>query len=321
MTGKGRLILIDGMCGAGKSTAAQKLSRQFESLSLPHRWMHEEIDGHPIREGEFEAGDLTTLDGMALNIEDMNKRWQHLVDTVNHFGGTYILEGCFIHAIDRYFYKSAYSAQQTLDYFDRVSNVLAQSDTLFVYLRTPDARATLANVFPIRGQWWKDLILSPEERFFDITEHKGEETAYACCDLFHAISDEVFDRYPGDKLLIHASNGSWPGYPRKIMRHLGLPYVDIPRVSLEAPESYCGVYSAVINGAEEKIEVKYDPMNDTLYTVGFWPYMKLVPITANTFEYESFPTTLHFSAADGRRTITGTGEYGMNVEGNTYTMI
>ena len=68
------IILIDGMCGTGKSTTAQKLNHQFAYHSLPHRWMHEEIDGHPIREGEFEIGDLNTIEGMELNTENMFKR-------------------------------------------------------------------------------------------------------------------------------------------------------------------------------------------------------------------------------------------------------
>ena len=318
---KGRMILIDGMCGTGKSTAAQKLSRQFALHTLPHRWMHEEIAGHPIRDGEFTLGDTKTLEGMEINTMDMLKRWQTLTETAVESGETYIIEGCFILAICRYFAESAYTVEKTLEYFARVSEILAKADALYVYLRSPDVKASLEHLYPICGQWWKDLILTPGEKYFHITEYKGDETIYETWDIYQEISDEVFKKYPGDKLMIEAPVGSWADHPRKILKHIGLPYIGVPSVKVQAPEKFCGRYGAVIDSEKYEIEVRYDAANDLLYAVGFWPYMKLVPIAPDVFEMESFPIVLSFAGAKNKKEIIVTGEYDWDIVGNTLVEI
>ena len=145
------MIIVDGMCGVVKSTTTRKLSRQFTYHSLPHRWLHEDVNRHPIRHHEFEIDDCMTKEGMDINVKDMINRWQGLADLAVAFGGTYIIEGCFIHAIDRHFAGSAYNVEQTFDYFDNVSKILAKTGALFIYLRSPNVKLTLENAFNTRG--------------------------------------------------------------------------------------------------------------------------------------------------------------------------
>ena len=320
-TKKGRMILIDGMSGAGKSTTAQKLARQFGLHFIPFRWMHEEIAAHPIRDGEFTMGDTKTLEGMEINVREMLKRWRDLTDTVVKSGQFYLIEGCFLQSILRYFAGSAYTAEQTIEFCSCVSEILTNADTLFVYLRSPNAKATYEYVYPIRGQWWKDLVLTPEEKFFHITEYNGNETIYETLNLYREISDKVFTDYTGDKLMIEASVGSWQDHPRKILEYIGLPYIDIPSIDIKKPDIYCGKYNAVIDGEKSEIEIKYDTTHKTLFAVGFWPYMKLTPISYNAFEMESFPIVFSFTKKENERAIIVTGEYDWNIFGNTLKVV
>jgi len=317
-TKKGRMILIDGMCGTGVSTVAQRLNRQFALHTLPHRWMHQEIAEHPIRDGEFTMGSTKTLEGMEINTQEMLKRWQTFVDRIRESGEIYIIENCFLLSICRYFSGSAYTVEQTLDYFSRLSEILTKADTFLVYLRSPDVKSSLENAFIINGQWWKDLILTPaNEKYFHITEYNGDETIYETWNLHQEISDEVFKHYSGDKLMIDTPVNSWYNHPQKILSHIGLPYIDIPEIEILNPEKFCGKYSAIINGEKSELEIKYDSVNKTLYAVAFWDYMKLVPITQNSFEMESFPITLTFSNMNSEPVIFVTGEYDWKIVGNT----
>ena len=318
---KGRMILIDGMSGAGKSTTAQKLARQLAFHYIPHRWMHEEIAAHPIRDGEFTMGDTKTLEGMEINVREMLKRWQNLTDTIVKSGQLYVIEGCFLQSIPRYFAGSTYTAEQTIDFCSRVSEILTNADTLFAYLRSPNAKATHEHVYPIRGQWWKDLILTPDEKFFHITEFNDDETIYETLNLYREISDKVFTDYTGDKLMIDAPVGSWQDHPRKILEHIGLPYIDVPSLDIKNPDKFCGKYGAVIDGEISEIEIKYDTTRKTLFAVGFWPYMKLTPISYNAFETESFPIVFSFTKNENKRAVTVTGEYDWNIVGNTLKIV
>ncbi len=316
----GRLILIDGMCGTGKSTTAQKLNEQFSLCSIPHRWMHEEITEHPIRNGEFTKGDLQTPEGMKINVDDMIKSWEALVETIVNSGEIYIMEGCFLQAICRYFSGSVYSIEETLSYFKCVLDILLKANTLFVYLWSPNVKTTLEHLYPIRGTWWKNLILKPEEKYFHMCQYTDEHTAYQTWELYQKISNDVFEMYSGSKLKIDAPVGSWNGHTQKIMFHLELPYLSLPPIIIENPQQYCGVYTKIVNDEKRNIEIRYDSLNDTLYAIGFWPYMKLLPKAINSFEMESFPITLSFNCNNSIKSVQITGEYDWDIVGLTMVM-
>jgi hypothetical protein len=282
--------------------------------------MHEEINEHPIRHNEFTIGDLRTVDGMAANVDDMINRWQMLVDKIMASDETYIMEGCFIHAIDRYFDKSVYSIAQTLEYFKKVSEILLKAGTLFVYLRSEDVKATLEHVYPIRGQLWKNLIMMPIEKCFHIHEYKGEETIYESFDLYQEISDEVYNKYSGEKLLIETSVGAWGNSLQQILKHIGLIIIEAPVIDVQNLKMFCGKYSTACD-SESIIEVKYDETHNNLYVVGFWSYMRLVPIASNAFVIESFPITLTFLKINSDTKIYVTGEYDWSIVGSILTKI
>jgi len=317
---KGKIVLIDGMCGTGKSTTAQILGRQLSLHSLPYRWLHEEIAEHPIRKDEFSIGALNTQEGMNSNIQEMLNRWHLFVERVLASGEIFIIEGCFIHAIDRYFAQSACNIEQTLQYFSKVSDILLKVDTLFVYLRSQNVRKTLGHVFPIRGDWWKELILVPsEEKFFDITELQNEDSVYNSWELFQEISDKVYDIYHGDKIRIDVSVGTWTENPKKVLGFMGLPYIDCPNISINDPERFCGKY--ISNDSEHQIEIMFDKNMNNLFAKGFWPYMKLIPIAENAFQMESFPITLTFLTNVDNNILFISGEYDWDIVGKTLKKI
>lgn len=317
-TKKGRMILIDGMCGTEPSTVAQKLNRQFALHTLPHRWMHQEIAEHPIRDGEFTMGSTKTLEGMEINTREMLKRWQNLVDMIVESGEIYIIENCFFLSVCRYFAESAYTVEQTLEYFYHLSEILTKADTLLVYLRSPNVKESLEHAFTICGKWWKDLILTPSgEKYFHINEYKGDETIYQTWDLHQEISDEVFTHYSGDKLMLDTPVGSWYDHPEKILSHIDLPYIDVPPIKIQSPEQFCGKYSVVIDGEKEIVQIMYDATHKTLYAVAFWDYMKLCPIAPNAFEIESLPIVFTFSNVENEKAIIVTGEYDWGIVGKT----
>ena len=73
-----KLILIGGMSTTGKLTTSQNIFKQLQLNNIPSIWLHEESSNHPIRQGEFELGDLHTQEGLNANLNEMLRRWKNL---------------------------------------------------------------------------------------------------------------------------------------------------------------------------------------------------------------------------------------------------
>lgn len=80
-----QLIIIDGHSTVGKSTISKSVYQQLVNQDQVC-WLHEECEKHPIREGEFEAGDINSLDGMELNRQLMLDKWHRLTETIRRSG-------------------------------------------------------------------------------------------------------------------------------------------------------------------------------------------------------------------------------------------
>lgn len=312
-----KLILIAGMSGAGKSTTAQRISKQLTANEIPHKWLHEEMAHHPIREGEFDYGDLKRERDMDINCDRMVKKWERLTETILSSDEVYVMEGCLYQNITRYFFDAHYPEAKMTAFYDRVMETIAPLRPVFIYLRPNDVRRALENVYPIRGQWWKDLILKPEyDGYFKNRPYEGEESIYQMYEHSQAISDLQYNRFNGWKIQIDTTSGDWESHLKTIMDFLELPFRKerAPWIP-ERLAKYEGTYSVTIEGSTRRIHIYEE--HGRLYCKGFWPYMVLEPVERDVFEVASFPMTFHFKRIDGKKAIKVTGNYDWEIVGKT----
>lgn len=102
---KHKLIIVDGPSTVGKSSISKNVCRQIarENKAL---WLHEECQDHPIRKGEFSAGDIRSTEGMERNRLQMLSKWRLFSSKLQENNAICVLEGCFLHALDRYILQS-----------------------------------------------------------------------------------------------------------------------------------------------------------------------------------------------------------------------
>ena len=314
-----KLILIGGMSGTGKSTIAQKVARQFQLNGVPHTWLHEEVKNHPIRDGEFKKGSLYTLQGMDANVEDMYTRWVDFAEVISVSGDkSYIVEGCFFQSIIRCFLDSVYTTDQIIKYFDKVSNIIRSLDPLLVFLYRRDIKANFESVYDLRGEWWKQLILIPQEKgYFEHHPYVGDESIYAMWSEYQELSQAIFDRFGSAKLKIDTANCMWDDYIRRVVETVGLKYVPPPVSILDNPSRYCGSFVDKQGGENYALEIRYDEERAALYCVGFWSYMELNPIGVDVFEMASFPIEITYEFIGDRKAIHITGTYDWDIVGRT----
>ena len=312
-----RLIFVAGMSGAGKSTTAQRISNQLNKNGIKHIWLHEEIANHPIRFEEFSYGNLQNEADMDINCDLMVKKWEKLAESILESDYVYVMEGCLYQSIIRYFIDTPYPEEKITAFYDRVMKAIAPVNPILIFLRPQNVRGALQHVFPIRGDWWKDLILNGEgEGYFKRHPFEGDESIYKMWEHYQALSDIQYDRYNGWKIKIDTTSGDWACHLKNIMALIELPYAaEKNHWTPSSWDSYIGRYSLNKNGQTESIDIFQE--NGRLYCRAFWPYMLLQPKEKDTFELASFPIEFQFIQLNGQTTINVTGNYDWGIVGET----
>ena len=312
-----KLIIVTGMSGAGKSTTARNLAWQFRANQVPYRCLHEEIRSHPIRDGEFRAAPLDSEAGMERNMQDMFERWARLVRRILRSKHTYILEAVLYENIIRYFFVAGTPQEKVLEYYDRLMQILEPANPAIVFLYRADVRATLEAMYPQRGDWWKNLILDGSGyAYFRDRGLAGEAGVYAMWEAYQALADAAFQRFSGQKIKVDTTVGDWDQSIERTTNFLGLAYHSPKIFPITDPQQYCGKYAVQVDGEKSAIEIYFDGTN--LYCSAFWPYMKLVPLGRNRFEFSAFPVRLAFiKGPAGFETVKVSGTYDWEIVGTT----
>ncbi len=312
-----RLILVTGISGSGKSTTTRSLAHQLRLNGVRCRWLHEEIRRHPIRDGEFTLGPLETEADYQRNIQEMYRRWKVMLGRILRSKSVYIMEGVLTDNIIRYFYEGDYPPEKIMEYYDGLFSLLAPANPVLVQLHRPDIRAALESIYPIRGDWWKKLILSGinNKRYMSNRGLSGDAGVYSMWEDYQALSDVCIRRYNGPNITVDTTEGKWEQYTMKITTYLGLKYFPPVVLPVVRPEQYCGKYSVVVDGETNTIEVCHD--GSRLFVKSWWPLMPLETLGRDRFEFISFPIrlTFHKDAAGRVCSLDATGTYDWEIVG------
>ncbi|SFN25811.1 hypothetical protein [Proteiniclasticum ruminis] len=310
---KTRLIILDGPSTVGKSSLSKSIYHQLKER-YHTKWLHEECSDHPIGTGEFEKGDLTTAEGMEKNRKHMITKWSELAKRIQEEDTIYILEGCFLHALDRYLIGSVWTEKEIDAYFVEIGKILEPLHPFFVFLHREDLRQSFEKAFQARGNWWKDLILKAPEPcgYFKNHPYTGEESIFESIHYEQQQMDRVFQRLSGHKLKMETSEENWKKYTEVLLKALGVPYEE-KNLQCQDIQSYVGTYES--HGGH-RWSISWDAEKKLLYSSLFWPYMPMEVLGDRTLGLLSFPVTLRFS--DTLSTFQVEGNYDWDLNGELY---
>jgi hypothetical protein len=161
----GRLILIEGMIGVGKSTTASKLANWLTSQGEDARVYHEFADDHPIR---TKAIDLLRThyrnmaaqsddgeDGLARDPEVYGlDQWARLASRCNGGQQTIILESTFLQNSVLPNFMDGAPIDEVKAVFANIDCQIASADPLLIYLRPSNIDQALTRVHRERGESW-----------------------------------------------------------------------------------------------------------------------------------------------------------------------
>src|SRR5262252_1913837 len=160
-----RLILLEGMPGVGKSTAAQVLTRALQAEAIPARWWYEEQRAHPIfgfeaptdvrvvvdelRRGQFEPVIVRAL-----------ARWSAFVEFLQEHEPVAIVDGCLLGYLTWSLFWADAPRDLTVDYVRAATKCLEPVTPDVIYLRTGDVGACWADLRRRRGEAWTTATIT-----------------------------------------------------------------------------------------------------------------------------------------------------------------
>ena len=240
----GRLILIEGMIGAGKSTTAAKLADWLTSHGEDVCVYNEFADDHPIRTKVTDLlrvanPDTTTVppdvgeDGVARDPQVYGlDQWTRLVSRCTAGQQTVILEGTFLQNSVLPAFMDEAPIDEVKAVFARIESQVASANPLLIYLRPSDIDDALRRVHRARGEAWASQNMAyvsniPWARRRGLT---GRQAIIELYRVWESVVDELLATSSCDTLLVLDPQDDWEA----ALEHIHSAVRAFPRISYPA---------------------------------------------------------------------------------------
>jgi hypothetical protein len=214
--GAPRLILVEGMIGSGKTTAAGHLADWLSRRGEDVRVFDEGAADHPIRTRRVDELLATPAPGDP-GVYSAGQ-WRRLAERCLRDEQTVILESVFLqNSVMPAFIDGAPVAAVT-DICAEIQRQAAPAEPFLVYLRPADIAAAIARVHEARGEPWSSRNVAyvqdcPWARRRNL---RGRDAVVRLYQAWDPVASELFDRYPFSKLMVPDPHHDWPASLRAI---------------------------------------------------------------------------------------------------------
>jgi hypothetical protein len=222
--GTARLILIEGMIGAGKSTTAQHIGARLTERGANAATFAEFAPDHPVRtkavdqlradypEPVWTQNDVGA-DGLALDPTVYSAdQWGRLAEQCVRDRRTVVLESTFLqNAVLPAFVNGAPPAK-VLELVGRIEHAIAPAQPLLVYLRPTDISSAIAHVHATRDPTWTAWNIESAQSYpFAVARNlHGRDAVVGLYEEWERVVDEVLATWPHRTLLVLDPQQDWP---------------------------------------------------------------------------------------------------------------
>lgn len=225
-----RLILVEGMIGAGKTTTAARIADWLAGRGEDARAYHEFADDHPIRtkavdllraahpEGASRAADAGE-DGLARDPAVYAlSQWHTLAARCGRGRQTVILESTLLQNSVLPCFVNGAPIEEVKRVFARIEEQIAPACPLLIYLRPNDVERAVERAHRERGEPWASWNSSSVESYPWARSRKlrGRKAVVEMYRAWERIVDELWETYSFPKLLVVDPQDDWDAALRRI---------------------------------------------------------------------------------------------------------
>ncbi len=224
-----KLIVIDGLPGSGKTTAAEWLTRQLQQRGVAVQFLPESDTAHPLWWYDYWDGmeyHPPDFDNIPIEtfIETSLVKWKDFAASLKESNRRYVAESIFFQNAVGTFLMGGAAPVRLSEYAREVQRIARDLDPILIYFRQGDAAGALRKICAIRGRDFEHELLANMERFPYLKrgDLKGLDGVTALWRDIQALTDKLFDEYAIRKLALETSKGDWMYYRQQTLEFLGL---------------------------------------------------------------------------------------------------
>ena len=208
-----RLILIEGLPGAGKSSATVYLGQTLEAQGIACRWYLEQDEGHPI-------------DCVNLKLKDLQEKlpplWEAFVARARQGEAVTIMESRLWQNTALFMLMAEFPVEEIMQLHQRVWQALEPLSPVLLYLYQEDVEGALGCLCAARGEARMAAEFENTNRYpwfqrrglFDLAGWVG------FCGEWILVAEKLFEDWPYRKARIENPYEDWGRAYREMQRFL-----------------------------------------------------------------------------------------------------
>ena len=197
-----KLILIEGLPGAGKSSTTVHLGKTLEQLGTACRWFREEDDPHPLPCLDFEINGLP---------QKMMPLWESFAKLALQEPFVTIMESRLWQNTGLYMYMSENEIDDIIKFNLKVYEALTPLSPVLLYLDQDNTDIALQRMRSTRGDQWMEATLQETTQYpwFQSRDLKDFAGWVKFFEEWRPVAERLYDLWPHSKIKIPNAHDDW----------------------------------------------------------------------------------------------------------------